>query len=263
MKKIYFFISILCFFQCKQEAGLLGNDAGDYALVISYDKEMISHQNNSNITDTSQLTFSDRMKGSPKITREYWQVKVRKDGTCRMEMTMRTPTISFGESPSLARDMNAEIHKIIYDNNEAYVFNKSNKLMYTFPFESPDMTEVLERYKGVIADSYKVSAETLKSRMIPESHIQITDSAFYSESMGNLVERTYFDTVAQVLVKSELYDSVYTMIGKDTIEYEELAPGHFVPIFEAYTSYLTNTYGQAYTHEDFTTYLSVNVVSNQ
>lgn len=263
MKKICFFISIVCFFQCKHDAGLLGEDSGNFALVISYDKEMISHQNNSQITDTSLLSFSDKMKETPQISREYWEIKVRKNGTCRMEMTQRTPTISFGETPSLARDMNAEIHKIIYDNNEAYVFNNSNRLMYTFPFECPDMTDVLERYQGVCADTYTASNEVLKSRMIPASHIQVTDNQFYSESMGKLTERVFYDTVAQVLVKSELYDSVFTMIGKDTVAYEELAPGHFVPIFEAYTSYLVNTFGQAYTHESFTTYLDVTVVSNE
>lgn len=258
--KTFMLLFLAIFFSCKHE--MIGNDDEDYALIISYDQQQISYDNFANIKDTTLLTRTDLLNSQPIVKREEWKIKIRHDGSCRMEVTIKEPTISFGTIESIAKDVNAEYKKIIYDNDKAYFFDKNNKLLYSFDHEMPNYRSLLPLYAEKANKKYIVNPSKLKSDEVDINNIVITDYPFSDESMGNLIERTFYDTSRNVLVKSELYTSNYKLISKDTMSYTMFAPNHYVPIFEKHTSYDTNVYHQPYTRESSTDYLSIDIINN-
>lgn len=257
---LLFILTIFLAASCKQE--FIGADDGDYALIISYDKQETSYQNNSNVQDTSKLTTSDLLSSLPIVTREQWKIQIKEDGTCRMEVNILEPTENYGRKKSEMYNPETEIKRKVFENNKGYYFNENNKLINTFDFELPNYKDLIELYKNQNKDKYTLKDSKLKDERIIGQNIVITENRINDEAMGNLIEKLYIDTAANVLVKTELFDDKNSLISNDTIEYGEFAPGHLMPTYEKHTSFITNINKQDYTSESTTQYLSIDIINN-
>ena len=93
-------------------------------------------------------------------------------------------------------------------------------------------------------------------------HIEISEESYFDNDLGSVTERTFYDTLAKVVIKSELYNSQKELIYKDSMSYQQYTPEQFVPCQERSESYLKNVYNQDYIGVREITHSNINIINN-
>ncbi|HOS84108.1 MAG TPA: hypothetical protein PK734_02910 [Bacteroidales bacterium] len=251
------FLSSLFAVSCKQE--LIGDNYETYAIVIEYDLEEKIYQDNSSILDTSLLTTSDIIASEVTEKNSHWKIQVKKDGTCRKEVIYNNKVIPPNALKQSIFDKNNVFKTVVYENNKAHYFNESGTLMYSLDTETPLEKELLAHYSKIKTSEKK---QQLKNEILHSKHIEITEENYFDKDFGNISERMFYDTIAHVVIKRELYNSNNELFYKDSMSYQQYSPNQFIPYQEFSFSYLINEYNQKYIGIRKITYSNINIINN-
>lgn len=256
------FLSSLFAVSCKQEnTQNIEDDSDDYALVISYDQEQVSFFDYSDVKDSNKLTISDKLNMKERrFNKENWKIKIKENGACKMILTKLRDAKARHKSESITPD--DDVVKVVYEDGKAYHYNANISLVHTSDNEMPNFKELITLYSQKAKGRFALAKTTLKSSGVPFEHIKVIESMIQDEALGTLREVLYLDTVANVLVKGELYDSNNKLISKDTIAYGEFAQGHFMPTTEWHSNIQTNVYNAEYTSNSITEYTNIEIINN-
>lgn len=256
-------IALVSFFSCKNSPSLLSETEGDYALVIEYETQTMSYQDNLGNTDTTQLSTLDMLSSIPNVSKEHVKIYIKDDGSSKWEIDILEPDWEYEQLPSIVEGTDQEVkHKVLKD-DKAYYFNEENKLLFTHSIETPNFKELLHAYKQIKKpeDKYSFKKGEFKADNI-FGNIQVTEESYEDQELGQVFEKVYFDTVKSCLIKRELFSSVNDLICKDSMSYVEIAPHSFIPAETYITAYYVNQYGKPYEWKQKIDYLTYQATPN-